>query len=146
MTRCAKEEWQKMDCADIEFPELDMQYLKIIACGTYQLKQTPGYVEEHLTKDGDYQLWLNQHSSSIIHIQIHSRHKSQTKYNAWIEYDKSDKDNPIKDYYSMCPTGKRTVGMCAHIASVLYYLGYLRHTERQVKSFANNLHDAINKK
>lgn len=109
MTRRAKIEWQKMDCSDMQFPRLDIDYLQLLACGTYQIKQARGFVAEHLTPDGDYQIWLHQHSPNMVRAQIRSRHKSQTKYNAWIEYSNDESDSPIHDYYCVCPTGKQTV-------------------------------------
>ena len=97
-------------------------YLETVACGTL-----PGYIEEHTTEDGDYQIWVYQHSDDLIRGQIQSRHKSQTKYNIWIQYDQNDDTDPVKDYYCICPAGKRTIGMCAHSASILYYLGYMAY-------------------
>ena len=124
--RC-KSEWKKLDASDIEFPQLDMEYLETVACGTYQLSQAPGYIEEHTSEDGDYQIWVYQHSDDLIRGQIQSRHKSQTKYNVWIQYDQNDDTDPVKDYYCICPAGKRTIGICAHIASIIYYLGHMAY-------------------
>ena len=72
---------------------------------------------------------VNNHSEDLIRGQIYSRHKSQAMYFAWIQYDNQDLDDPIKDYFCSCPMGKRTVGMCAHIAStcIVHFLGYMSH-------------------
>ena len=80
-----------------------------------------------MTTDGDYEVWVYQHSEDLIRGQIHSRHKSQVKYNVWIRYDIHDKTDPVKDYYFVCTSGRRTVGMCAHTASIIYFLGYMSH-------------------
>ena len=125
LTKRSKALWQKLDAIDIDFPQLDLEYLETVACGTYQIKQAPGYISEHLTDEGDYEMWAYRHSKDIIRVQIRSRHKSQTKYNVWIQFE--DSDDPIKDYYCQCPTGTRTIGMCAHTASILYYLGYVSY-------------------
>ena len=127
MSRRCKAEWKKLEASNIDFPKLDLEYLETVACGSYQLGQAPGYIEEHLTDDGDYEIWIYQHSDDLIRGQIKSRHKSQTKYNVWIRYDLEDKNDPVKDYYCVCPAGKRTIGMCAHTASILYFLGYLAY-------------------
>lgn len=127
LSRRCKTEWKKLESCDIEFPVLDLEYLETLACGTYQLNQAPGYIEEHLTTDGDYQIWVYQHSDDLIRGQIQSRHKSQTKYNVWIQYDVKDPTDPVKDYYCVCAAGKRTIGMCAHTASILYYLGHMAY-------------------
>ena len=46
---------------------------------------TLGYIGEHLTDDGDYEIWVYQHSEDLIRRQIQSGHKSQTKYNVWVD-------------------------------------------------------------
>lgn len=33
----------------------------------------------------------------------------------------------VTAWYCLCKTGARVVGVCAHVASVLWYLGYARH-------------------
>ena len=123
LTRRARILWKKLDGLTIEFPKLDEEYLETITCGTYQLKQAEGYIQEHFTSSGDFEVWVHQHSNGLLRAQIHSRHKSQTKYNVWIQYDTSNSADPIKDYYCTCPCGQRTVGMCAHTACILYFLG-----------------------
>ena len=127
LSRRCKAEWQKLDASNIDFPKLDLEYLETVACGSYQLAQAPGYIEEHITEEGDYEIWVYQHSEDLIRGQIQSRHRSQTKYNVWIQYDINDKSDPVKDYDCMCPAGKRTIGMCAHTASILYFLGYIAY-------------------
>jgi len=146
LSRRARSEFVKMDASSVLFPRLDLDYLRTITCGTYQISLAPGYIAEHLSDDGDYEVWLYQHSPDLLRCQIHSRHKSQTKYNVWIRFTVSpDVEAPIKDYYCQCPVGERTMGMCAHISSILYYLGYYRTLENprplqpQVKKFRQNL-------
>jgi hypothetical protein len=43
------------------------------------------------------------------------------------EDDVDDEREVILGYYCTCRSGARTVGTCAHVASVLWYLGYARH-------------------
>ncbi|CAH2095672.1 unnamed protein product [Euphydryas editha] len=38
--------------------------------------------------------------------------------------------NGISGYYCSCIHGKRTLGCCAHVMSVLNYLGRARHEEQ----------------
>lgn len=38
-------------------------------------------------------------------------------------------DPPVLSYYCTCKSGARTLGTCAHIASVVWFLGYARHME-----------------
>lgn len=55
---------------------------------------------------------------------------------------------PIVGYYCTCKSGARTLGTCAHIASVLSYLGYAKH-EINIKypsvDLLNNVSDAGNR-
>ncbi|KAJ8685806.1 hypothetical protein QAD02_021599 [Eretmocerus hayati] len=34
---------------------------------------------------------------------------------------------PIEDYYCLCMSGARTLGTCAHVVCVMWYLGFARH-------------------
>lgn len=43
---------------------------------------------------------------------------------------KAAEDNdPILGYYCTCKAGARTLGCCAHVASVLWFLGWARHQQ-----------------
>lgn len=44
-----------------------------------------------------------------------------------MEY-KSTSGEKITRYYCTCKIGARTLGCCSHVASVIWYLGYRRHT------------------
>ena len=110
---------KKLDASDIDFPQLDMEYLETVACGTYQLKQAPGYVEKHTTEDGDYQIWVYQYSDDLIRGQIQSRHKFQTKYYVWIQYDKNGDSESVKEYFVFVLLGRGPLA-CAHISPVSF--------------------------
>lgn len=45
------------------------------------------------------------------------------KYTFWMELDAS----AVTGWYCKCKPGARVVGVCAHIASTHWYLGYARH-------------------
>ena len=66
LSRRCKAEWQKLDASNIDFPKLDLEYLETVTCGSYQLAQAPGYIEEHITAEGDYEIWVYQHSEDLI--------------------------------------------------------------------------------
>ncbi len=68
----------------------------------------------------------------MLRVKTQSRHHSNKKYTTWVEYipqlpQQPQPQNPITGYYCDCPSGARTVGCCAHVASVLWYLGLARH-------------------
>lgn len=46
-----------------DFPDLSEQLLRDIAFDIYQLKQTVNYVNEHVTIQGNYKIFVNQHEN-----------------------------------------------------------------------------------
>ena len=109
------------------FPTLSMDYLYNLTLGTYQLKQARHYTDEHFNHDGDYQVDLHSDAPDFVRARIQSRHVGSKRYFLWIEYDENDLSDPIKGWYWQCKPGKRVVGCCAHIASVLWFLGVACH-------------------
>ena len=65
---------------------------------------------------------------TIIRLNIPSRHRNDTEYRVYVEYDphKDFDVNSIKRYCCDCKNGLRTVGCCAHVATVIYYLSRAR--------------------
>ena len=137
MLRRSKATWVKLSSCDVAFPEVSLQMMQILTCGIYQVKQAERYIHEHLSESGDYEVWVSQLEENLIRCQIKSRHKSQVKYHCFIRYDLSNDLQPIVDYYCTCPTGARTVGMCAHTASVIFYLGYLRQHPKTLLPYSS---------
>jgi len=56
---------------------------------------------------------------------IQSRHVSSRSHKLWIEYD----DAMVNGWYCQCRSGARVVGTCAHVASVVWFLGCARHRD-----------------
>lgn len=74
----------------------------------------------------------------LLRVRIFSRFRNAAKYQLWISYrpiHDNEMDDGMQDdeliliqgYYCTCKVGARTIGTCAHIASVLWFLGYARH-------------------
>ena len=113
---------------NFDFPKLDLDFLRAYTCGTYQLKQSKAYAKAHLYEhDNEFELQISPDNDCLIRCRLHSRHSNVTRYFICIEFNKDDDDEPIKDHYCQCKDGKRTVGCCGHVATVLWYLGYARH-------------------
>lgn len=123
MLQHRSKKWEDIDAKDAvpNFPSLTENSLRDLTFGVYQLKQAPAYVDQHLTKGG-LSVMVNQAANDLIHVRIQSRHISSKLYNIWIEYGTS-----VTGWYCECKVGARTIGCCAHIAAVLWYLGYARH-------------------
>ena len=89
----------------------------------------------HMLRDNDRLL-----EPGLIWARVFSRFRNATKHQLWISYqptnnneidNENENDEPlrIQSYYCTCQSGARTVGTCAHVASVLWYLGYARHNQ-----------------
>ena len=112
------------DCIS-DFPALSLDSLRHITMGVYQLKQAPKYTAEHIAEDGDYCMQVCKELPNLLRVQIQSRHSNSTMHNLWVQYE----CDSISGWYCTCKSGARVVGTCAHIASVLWYLGYQRHLD-----------------
>ena len=138
--------WKTLDASDTanDFPSLSESDIRSLTLGVYQIKQAKSYAYEHLDKEGDYSYSVSKISQGLIRAQLQSRHVSSKQYFVYIQYDDlSEGCNKIKEWYCQCRTGARTVGMCAHIASVIWYLGYGRHTDLKSRiDFGNYIDDA----
>lgn len=124
-----------------EFPVLTYSELILFACGVYQLKQARSYYGEHIRFNGCYNIEVcNDHRNSImdglnfgpncslLRARITSRHVSRKVYFVYILISCTDFSlNAIKKYCCNCVVGRRTVGCCAHVMTVVWYLGWARH-------------------
>jgi hypothetical protein len=63
-------------------------------------------------------------NQTLIRTQIKSRHSSSKTYNTYISYKPNiNSHKAIDSWICTCKSGKRTVGTCSHIATVIYKLG-----------------------
>ncbi|CAH2088674.1 unnamed protein product [Euphydryas editha] len=122
-----------------DFPRLTHEDLILIAVGTYHLKIARSYCSEHIKQTGVYELevfrhpeliHINDENCVLIRCRIQSRHVRSKIYYTYILYKRENGRNGISGYYCSCIHGRRTLGCCAHVMSVLYYLGWARHEEQ----------------
>jgi hypothetical protein len=112
-----------------------------IALGTYQLKQVKSYYVEHCKIDGRFEIQVCRHTGPLqltshdisaddpmlIRGRIQNRHRNSTKYYIYVlDFAKSGAESLI-EYCCQCKRSLRTVGRCAHIMTVLWFLGYGRY-------------------
>lgn len=128
----------------IGFPRLTLQDLRDITFGEYQLQLAPSYIQDRLQREdreGEvFQLDTYRGDPGIIRVRIFSRFRNATKHQLWIAYNSpedaenelDETESPILGYYCTCKSGARTLGTCAHVASILWFLGYARH-ERDIR-------------
>uniref|UniRef100_A0A2H1WRG1 SFRICE_032285 n=1 Tax=Spodoptera frugiperda TaxID=7108 RepID=A0A2H1WRG1_SPOFR len=125
-----------------DFPLLSYEDLILIACGTYQLKQARSYYGEHIRFDGSYtvEVCREAHLSNLreelslsentwlLRGKIQSRHVSRKIYYVYILINPNDNGREaILQYCCNCIVGRRTVGCCAHIMTIIWYLGWARY-------------------
>ena len=128
-----KTQWKVIDEADLtDFPQLTESELRDKTMGVYQLKQADSYTEEHTTDSGQYIIMVHKETAGILKANIRSRHTLAGSYNLWIEYGPGL--DPIKGWFCKCKSGSRIVGCCAHIASVMWFLGFYRHQQNESKT------------
>ena len=56
----------------------------------------------------------------------------------WVEYTKGM--NPITGWYCWCKSGASTLGCCAHVASVIWYLRQYRNEIENSETKPNKIH------
>ena len=93
--------------------------------GVDQVRQAKSYSKEPQTETGICEIFVNREQDGFLKSQIRSRHTSSKAYNLWIEHSTSS--NPTTGWFCTCKSVARVVGCYAHIASVLWYLGFEWH-------------------
>ncbi|KAJ8671549.1 hypothetical protein QAD02_002808 [Eretmocerus hayati] len=144
--------WARLDeYDDADFPILTLENLSRITAGVYQVNLSPAYIQDKLLRDGDdlFQFDSLIDEPGLIRARIWSRFSNNTRHQLWIAFGRDDEDAEIEfNYYCTCKSGARTLGTCAHIASVLWFLGFARH-EENVKdpdvAMLEHIHDARNR-
>uniref|UniRef100_A0A1E1WJE0 SWIM-type domain-containing protein n=1 Tax=Pectinophora gossypiella TaxID=13191 RepID=A0A1E1WJE0_PECGO len=130
-----------------QFPILSYEDLLIMSLGPYQVTQARSYYGEHLKENGtffievyeDFEVDYNLNQYNIVvcdpwltRAKILSRHQSNRIYFVYILLNNSLKNrNKLVGHYCSCIVGKRTLGCCAHVMCIVWYMGWARHQEIQ---------------
>lgn len=122
-----------IDPLTLKFPFLTYSYLEELTIGTFQLKNVESYTFQHTNEDGDYQCEYFLVDEKYLRVKLESRHLSRTVYNVWINFTLEKDEDPIKGWYCNCKNGARVVGTCAHVASVLWFIGFARNNPECLK-------------
>jgi len=118
-----------------DFPRLTIEYLRDLTVGIFQVRLARSYIQDKMQRDAQEEFQLDSlfDEPGFIRVRVFSRFRNATKHQIFIAYNMRDEDDVdderevILGYYCTCRSGARTVGTCAHVASVLWYLGYARH-------------------
>ena len=121
--------WLSLHAADVipDFPILSECGLRKLTCGIFQLKMAPSYLNEHLDENGEFEIQVHSEAPHLARAQIRSRHVNASRYYTLIEHGKSNA-TPVSSWYCSCKCGQRTIGCCVHVATVIWYLGFVRHS------------------
>lgn len=154
-------QWRRLDYRDIpDFPVLDLEYLKDLTVGIYKVNLVRSYIQDKVLRENDEEFQLDEHINEpgFLRIRVYSRFRNATRHQTFISYRNIDvegmnnvndtDDDLISGYYYTYQSGARTVGTCAHVTSILWFLGYARHQEN-IKypdtSLLNTTLDAANR-
>ncbi len=76
-----------------------------------------------------FQILLKSEEPDLVRAVLKSRHIGAKKYTIWVQFkeDGATPQEKIPGWVCSCKCGLRTLGCCAHIASVIWYLAYARH-------------------
>ncbi|XP_055997806.1 uncharacterized protein LOC125683246 [Ostrea edulis] len=132
-------QWQAVHECDIQnFPTLDEEQLRDLTCGTYQLKLSRSYIQEHI--EGECDIFFHKDNERLLKVKIQSRHTSSKQYFVWIEYSECT----VNAWYCTCRAGARVVGRCSHIAAIIWYLAKGRHEGKRygVRDWGEHVLDA----
>ncbi|OXA39274.1 Calcium-binding mitochondrial carrier protein Aralar1 [Folsomia candida] len=81
----------------------------------------------------EFNIQLNDEVPGILRAKLDSRFKSAKTHQLWIEYNSTlQNHHAITGYYCDCWAGARTVGMCAHVTCVIWFVGYKRHQAENI--------------
>jgi len=114
------------------FPRMTEEEIESkITFGTYQLRQATHYADEHLNSNSGFKIHIRVIDPDIVRVRLQSRYRGDQGYYAFVRFTA----NKVTQWYCQCKAGARTLGCCAHVATVVWYLSCARH---------NNYHLAPN--
>ncbi|KOB74803.1 Uncharacterized protein OBRU01_07132, partial [Operophtera brumata] len=117
------------------FPVLTEDELILFSVGTYQLKLAASYYSEHI-RGGDYIIEIYANNDDIpdlnnfdlpttniwlLRSRIRSRHSRSKTYFCYLLVDEN-----LRGIESI---SRRTIGVCAHTVTVVWFLAYARHKD-----------------
>jgi hypothetical protein len=134
--------FKTVDFASIKnFPKLDFNTIKNnMTLGSYQLKQSLSYLNdlENIEVFEDKKNVLDP-DVTLIRTRVQSRHSNAKTYNTYVTYKpNNDSLDAIDSWFCTCKSGKRTVGCCSHVATMIYKLslGKNQNSVKVAKSLA----------
>lgn len=123
LDKITKSKWEKLESSSLVFPVMTEDEIRSMAIGIYHVNLAKSYIQEHMQDNAEFEVYTCKQSENLICVKLQSRHVSSKHHLLWIHFDACS----VRGWYCRCRSGSRVVGMCAHITSVIWYLGYARH-------------------
>lgn len=116
------------------FPRLTLDYLRELTVGVYQVRLSPAYIQDKILRQNAQEIEFDGRlqEPGFLRARAFSRYSGANRYQIFIAFvdniqeEENNEDDLILSYYCTCKAGARTLGTCAHVASILWYLGYAR--------------------
>lgn len=139
---------------------MTLDFIKNLTVGIYQIKLASSYIQDKLQRDEEEEFQVEMlrdinrlPQPGLMRVRLFSRFCNTQKYQLWISYRSTndneiddgidnDERNPIQGYYCTCKSGARTLETCAHVASVIWFMGYARY-QRNVHYPSTKLIESI---
>lgn len=139
-------EFEAMDGNSIpEFPRIDLDGLKAMI-GSYQIDLSVSYYGDHVFGHGGFEIQVGKEASFriqdflpfnisvqqplLLRVKLTSRHSRNKVYQAYVLCDLAIQNvQAIVGFCYQCLQGARTVSPCAHVSSMIWFLGHGRHLE-----------------
>lgn len=127
------------------FPQLTLEQLRRVCLGSYQLRICNSYMQEHVVShDGVFEVTMfdppersslpvisytdfniNVRSPLLIKSKLKSRFRGGVEHFQYVLVDREKEgDESIISMFCDCESGARTVGCCAHLMTIVWYLSY----------------------
>ena len=100
--------WRRLHHHELlDFPILDLNYLRELTIGIYQIKLAPSYIQDTIMRDENEIVEISEHREEpgLVRFRLFSRFRNQTRYQQWIQYVpvrnllEPAVDEPILAYY-----------------------------------------------
>ena len=132
-----------------------MEELKLYTCGSYQLKMCASYYQDHISDRDfqfevaveenninyrDYQIEIDSCNSILLKARIRCRHSNSVKYFVYVIADKRKQGlSSLLGHSGSCKVGKRVVGCCSQVSTIIWYFSFARHNKKEILQPAHYL-------
>lgn len=131
---------------NVTFPTLEYRDLILFALGTYQIRQARSYYGEHIRFHGGYRIEVCSENNNFSEYNLRGSEETfliRKQYYVYILIDGNISGRSgIVEYCCNCLVGRRTVGCCAHVMTLVWYLGWARH-QSNISAPAEFLDDIV---